>query len=471
MKTEYDMGIIGLGTMGRNLLLNIADHGFSAIGLDQDQNKVNLVGHEPKTIASFGATHDLEIFVSQLRKPRAVLLLVPAGEPLDRVLDEITPLLVPGDLVIDAGNSHFKDTDGREKNLAKKGICFFGMGVSGGEAGARKGPSLMPGGDATAYERVRPIFEAIAAKVDGKPCVTYLGPRSSGHYVKMVHNGIEYGLMQLIAETYYLMKSALHLSDDECHAVYREWNSSELNSYLLEITSKIFLKEDEKTHKRLIDVILDVAKQKGTGMWTCQNAMELQVPVPTLDAAVAMRDFSTFDTDRKQANTSLIGPAFNPSFKRAELINQLKNAYYGSSIMTYAQGMGLLQKASTFYQYDLNLEAIARIWRGGCIIRAGVLEEIASAFHRMPELTNLLLDPHLGGEVGKRENDLRNIVQIAASFGFPIPAMMASLSYYDAYRSSWLPANLIQAQRDYFGAHTYERIDQNGSFHSDWDQP
>jgi len=396
---------------------------------------------------------------------------VPAGAAVDGVLNEISPLLSPGDLVIDAGNSHFKDTEIREKLLNKKDICFFGMGVSGGELGARNGPSIMPGGNKEAYERVRPILESISAHVNGEPCVTYLGPGSSGHYVKMVHNGIEYGLMQLIAETYYLMKTALKMSDEECHEIYQDWNKSELNSYLLEITAQIFLKRDEKTDLRLIDVVLDVAKQKGTGKWTCQDAMELQVPVPSIDAAVAARDLSTFEADRKIAHATLCEPDLVEPFERAPFLNQLRSAYYVSSLITFAQGMALLQKASATYHYDLNLESVARIWRGGCIIRAAVLEPIMSAYHRSAQLSNLLLDSHIGGEVGKRQADLRAVVQISAGLGFPVPAMMASLAYYDSYRSAWLPANLIQAQRDYFGAHTYERVDEAGVFHSDWANP
>jgi len=328
----------------------------------------------------------------------------------------------------------------------------------------------MPGGDPIAYERVRSILEAIAAQVKGEPCVTYLGPGSSGHYVKMIHNAIEYGLMQLIAETYFMMKTGLQLSDDECHGIYRDWNQSELGSYLLEITAQIFLQPDEKSDRRLIDVILDVAKQKGTGMWACQDAMELQVPLPTLDAAVAARDLSTFVADRKKAKICLKGAEVPSGIDKETFLRQLRNAYYVGSIICFTQGMALLQKASVNYHYNLKLESIARIWRGGCIIRAAVLEPIMSAYRESPDLSNLLLNPRLAEEVGQRQKDLRSIVQISASFGFPIPAFMASLSYYDSFRSAWLPANLIQAQRDYFGAHTYERIDEAGSFHSEWGQ-
>jgi 6-phosphogluconate dehydrogenase len=467
---EIEIGVIGLGTMGRNILLNIADHGFSVIGHDLDPDKVKLTQNEKKAAGHFEATQDEETFLARLKRPRALILLVPAGKPVDQVLMGLTPLLAKGDLVIDAGNSHFTDTDLREKSLKEKGIFFFGMGVSGGEAGARNGPSMMPGGDKAAYERVRPVFEAIAAQVKGKPCVTYLGPTSSGHYVKMIHNGIEYALMQLIAETYFLMKTALELTDDECHEVYQEWNQSELSSYLLEITAKIFLKNDDSSQKRLIDVILDVAKQKGTGKWTCQDAMELQVPLPTIDAAVGARDLSTFDADRKTASMRLKGSKVHSKIERDPFIQQLRNAYYASSIITFAQGMVLAQKASQVYRYDLNLESIARIWRGGCIIRAELLEPIMSAYRETPELSNLLLNSELASEVEKRQDDLRSIIQTSARNGYPVPAFMASLAYYDGLRSSWLPANLTQAQRDFFGAHTYERVDKPGTFHSEWEK-
>lgn len=468
MNSNYEIGVIGLGTMGRNLLLNIACHGYSAIGLDKDKAKVTLLQNEAKKIANVEATQDVKLFMNGLRKPRALLLLVPAGPAVDGVLSELSLFLSSGDLVIDAGNSHYKDTDRREKSHAENGIHFFGMGVSGGEAGARNGPSLMPGGNKDAYERVRPILESVAAKVNGEPCVTYLGPRSSGHYVKMVHNGIEYGLMQLIAETYYLMKSTLGLSNDECHDIYQDWNKSELSSYLLEITAQIFLKKDEKTDKRLIENILDVAKQKGTGKWTCQDAMELHVPVPTIDAAVGVRDLSTFKEERKKAYSIFAGHQIKSPLDRKSFLSQLSNAYYVSSIITYSQGMALLQRASTAYRYNLNMESVARIWRGGCIIRAAVLEPIMSAYRESSQLSHLLFDPHLSEEIINRQHDLRTIIQTSVGFGFPIPAMMASLSYYDSYRSPWLPTNLTQAQRDYFGAHTYERVDEPGTFHSQW---
>jgi 6-phosphogluconate dehydrogenase len=471
MKNEYEIGIIGLGAMGRNLFLNMAEHGFSVIGLDKDQDKCIKTKAEALSLAETQteATVDVVTFIKQLRKPRAVLLLVPAGVAVDAVLSEVVPLLSEGDIVIDAGNSHFKETNRREVELAKKEIHFFGTGVSGGEEGARHGPCLMPGGNKLAYERVRPIFEAIAAKVKGESCVAYLGPHSAGHYVKMVHNGIEYGLMQLIAECYALLKKAQKLSDDECAKVFQEWSkSSETNSYLLEITAQIFSKKDDLSDKRLIDMILDVARQKGTGKWTCQDAMDLQVPVPTIDAAVAMRDLSIFKDDRIKAHEALMAPDIYMGV-HSTFHEQLQRAYHAACILTFAQGLVLLQKASEHYKYDLNLQSVAKIWRGGCIIRTALLESIALVYEASPQLSNLLLDAEIRDCIGKYQADLRVIVQTATAVGISAPGLMASLAYYDGVRSSWLPANLIQAQRDYFGAHRYERTDIPGSFHADWE--
>jgi len=398
------------------------------------------------------------------------MMLVPAGAPVDSVIKDLLPHLDKGDLIIDAGNSYFKDTDLRARSLAAKGIQFLGVGVSGGEEGARHGPSIMPGGPKEAYELVRPVFEAAAAKVNGDPCVTWLGPGSAGHFVKMVHNGIEYGIMQLIAETYDLMKRGLDLNDDEMHEVFALWNEGELNGYLVEITSHIFSKQDEKTGKRLIDEILDVAKQKGTGMWTSQSAMELQVPLPTIDLAVAMRDLSVFAKEREQAGAIYQRSLRDFNSDRETFLTQLRHALYASMIITYAQGLELLAVASDKYEYHLDLEAVARIWRGGCIIRAVLLEDICAAFRARGDLPNLLLDPNLSNKVSEHEEDLRRVVCQAAESGVPAPGLMVSLGYLDAYRSAWLPANLIQAQRDYFGAHTYERIDAKGAFHTQWEK-
>jgi 6-phosphogluconate dehydrogenase len=466
---QHEIGMVGLGVMGRNLVLNMADHGFSAAGYDNDAAKVEALRKESAERKVSGAANIVD-FIALLRKPRAIMMLVPAGAPVDSVIKDLLPHLDKSDLIIDAGNSYFKDTDTRARTLADKGIQFLGVGVSGGEDGARHGPSIMPGGPKDAYERVRLVFEAAAAKVNGDPCVTYLGPGSAGHFVKMVHNGIEYGVMQLLAETYDLMKRGFGLNDDELHEVYALWNKGELNGYLVEITSHIFSKQDEKTGKRLIDEILDVAKQKGTGMWTSQSAMELQVPIPTIDLAVAMRDLSVFEKEREQAGAIYQRPIRRFTGDRDTFIKQLGRALYAAMVITSAQGMALLTAASSKYGYQFDMEAVARIWRGGCIIRAASLEDICAAFHARRDLPNLLLDLNLSRKLMEHQEDLRQIVSHASESGVPIPGLMVSLGYLDAYRSAWLPANLIQAQRDYFGAHTYERIDAKGTFHTEWEK-
>jgi 6-phosphogluconate dehydrogenase len=464
---DYEIGMVGLGVMGRNLLLNMADHGFSVAGYDNDTTKVEVLRKEAGGKDIY-CTDKLQEFVSILRKPRAVILLVPAGAPVDAVVKDMLEHLQQNDLIIDGGNSYFKDTNLRTIRLNEKGIQFMGMGISGGEEGARHGPSIMPGGQKEAYDRVKTILEAIAAKVNDEPCVTYIGPSSAGHFVKMVHNGIEYGLMQLISESYALMKQVLGFSEDELQNIYSEWNKGELNGFLIEITSHIFGKVDEKTGKRLIDEILDVARQKGTGMWTSQSAMELQVPVPTIDIAVAMRDLSVFEEQRSMAD-KIFKHAETPSaIDRKKFLIQLHKALYASMLITYAQGFAIMTVASDKYEYHLDLKAIARIWRGGCIIRSAILEDIQAAFHAKPDLANLVLDPTLSQKIIENQEYLRQIVCLASSVRVPIPGIMASLGYLDAYCSSWLPANLIQAQRDYFGAHTYERIDTKGTFHTDW---
>jgi 6-phosphogluconate dehydrogenase len=464
-----EIGMVGLGVMGRNLLLNMADHGFAVAGYDKDAAKVKTLAAESEE-RKVHSTADVAEFIGFLRRPRVVMVLVPAGAPVDSVIKDLLPHLDKDDLIIDRGNSHFTDTDVRARSLTARSIQFLGVGVSGGEEGARHGPSIMPGGPKEAYERVQPILEAAAAKVKNDPCVTYLGPGSAGHFVKMVHNGIEYGVMQLIAETYDFMKRGLGLTDDELHDVYDRWNHEELNSYLVEITAHIFHQPDTKTGKRLIDEIRDVARQKGTGMWTSQAAMDLQVPVPTIDAAVAMRNLSLFEQEREQASRVFPRPVPRPAGDRPLLIGQLKSALYAGMIITYAQGMALLAVASVRHEYQLDLEAVARIWRGGCIIRAALLEDIRAAFRARRDLPNLLLDPALAKTLTAHQENLRKIVCAAGELEIPAPGLMASLGYLDGYRSAWLPANLIQAQRDDFGAHTYERTDAKGTFHTQWEQ-
>jgi len=474
MKTEQtqaqsEIGMVGLGVMGRNLALNMADRGYSVAGYDKDRAKVEALRQEAGQRAARGAA-DINEFIALLRRPRAVMMLVPAGPPVDAVIRDLLPHLEKSDLIIDAGNSYFKDTDARARDLAGKGIQFLGVGVSGGEEGARHGPSLMPGGPKEAYERVRPVFEAAAAKVNGDPCVACLGPGSAGHFVKMVHNGIEYGVMQLIAESYDLMKRGWGLNDDELHEVYASWNKGELNGYLVEITGHIFSKPDEKTGQRLIDEILGVAKQMGTGLWTSLSAMELQAPTPTIDLAVAMRDLSVLSKEREAASAMYPRAIPRLAGDRDKFLAQLGRALFAGMIITYAQGLALLAVASDKYKYGLDLEAVARIWRGGCIIRAALLEDIRAAFHARRDLPNLLLDSNVSRKLMELQEDLRQVACQAAEAGVPAPALMVSLGYLDAYRSAWQPANLIQAQRDYFGSHTYERIDAKGPFHTEWEK-
>jgi 6-phosphogluconate dehydrogenase len=463
-----EMGLIGLGVMGRNLALNMADHGFPVGVYNRTAEKTREFIEKEAGERKIRPAYTLKEFIGLLKKPRSILIMVEAGAPVDAVINGILPLLEVDDLIIDGGNSHFSDTNRRIKSLAEKGFLYMGMGISGGEYGARNGPSMMPGGHQEAFERVRPILEAAAAKVNGEPCVAYLGLGSTGHYVKMVHNGIEYGIMELIAETYDLMKWGLSLTNDELHSVYKQWNQGVLNSYLIEITAKIFQQPDDKTANRLIDMILDQAKQKGTGKWTSCEAMDLQVPTPTIDAAVIARDLSNHRTEREKANQMLRGPKISFRQDKKKFIDQIQDALYACMIITYAQGMSLLRGASEAYGYGLNLEAVARIWRGGCIIRAAVLENIMKAYQNRPDLVSLLINPHLSHEVMDRQANLRRVVITAIKLGLPVPALMVTLAYFDGYRSAHLPTNLTQAQRDYFGAHTYERIDKEGIFHTEW---
>jgi 6-phosphogluconate dehydrogenase len=467
-KEQFQMGMIGLGVMGRNLVLNMADHGISVVGYDKNDQMVARLNHDAPSGLVHGAP-SLEAFVALLEKPRNVLILVPAGAPVDGVIRDLLPHLDRGDLIIDGGNSNYKDTNRRAKAVGEKGILYLGMGISGGEKGARFGPSMMPGGTREAYQRVEDVLEAVAARVNGDACVTYLGPGSAGHYVKMIHNGIEYGMMQLIAETYDLMKRGLGLSDERLHEVFSRWNQAELNAYLIEITAAIFDKVDQVTGEHLVDVILDEARQKGTGMWASQDAMDLQVPVPAIDIAVAMRNLSGMKAERQQANQLLSQEITPYAGKSSAFILHLRSALYAGVLLTYAQGFSQLHAASRAYGYDLKLGDVARIWRGGCIIRSGLLEKIRAAFTKTPDLPNLLLDPELGKDLAARRKDLETVVGSALKMKIPVPGLSVTLAYLDGVQSAWLPANLVQAQRDYFGAHTYERIDKSGTFHTDWE--
>lgn len=463
------LGMIGLGTMGRNLVLNIAEHGFSVAGYDIDRAKVALLAKEAQD-GQVAACASLKEFVAHLDKPRIAMLLVPAGGAVDAVIRSLLPHFEAGDILIDGGNSYFQDTEHRQQQLLKQGIHLIGMGISGGEEGARHGASMMPGGDRDAYEQIAPIFEAVAAQVQGEPCVTYIGPQASGHYVKMVHNGIEYGLMQLIAESYHLLKRGCGLTNPELQQTYQEWNEQELNSFLIEITAEIFNMIDPLTGKPLIDFILGEAEQKGTGMWTSQEAMELGIAVPTIDLAVAARNMTTDSVGYAEARAKY-GNAYQtaPIDSASHFIQHLRQALRVAFILTYTQGFTLLYQASKQVGYSLQQESIARIWRGGCIIRSSMLEDFRRAFQKAPLLPSLLLDSDLVKVIKAGELALRSVVQEGVTRGIPVPAFSATLAYFDTCRSQWLPANLIQAQRDFFGAHSYQRIDRDGTFHTEWE--
>ena len=461
----FDFGLVGLGVMGRNFLLNVADHHFSVIGLDRDDQKVADLIYEAQS-NNIEGTIDKVKFVKKLARPRKIMLLVPSGDPVDRVITDLLPLLNQGDLIIDGGNSHFEDTNRRLNTLKANNIYFMGIGVSGGSEGARKGPSIMVGGDQKAYELVKPVFEAIAAKVSNEPCVEFLGLGSAGNYVKMVHNGIEYALMQLIGESYHIMKLGLQLDNNQLKKIYRLWNQGDLQSFLIEITSQIFGKSDELTAGDLIDQILDKAKQKGTGKWTSQNGMNLGVAIPTIDAAVSMRQISGMKSTRMKLSEKYL---FEAQESISEIsVEEIKDALYFAFIISYAQGMDLLCRSSKEYQYNLNLECIAKIWRGGCIIRARFLEDIRLAYKNNPTLESLLLSPVIVGKINAIIGSTRKVVQYTVSKGIPSLALSNALNYFDALRSKQLPLNLVQAQRDLFGSHNYERKDKPGIFHSDW---
>lgn len=465
---KYDFGLVGLGVMGRNFILNVADNGFKAYGYDLDQEKVNALQKEGGDLDKVNATSDLETFITSLQLPRKIMLLVPAGKIVDNVIESLLPLLNEDDLIIDGGNSLFTDTDRREAYLKNKGIHFFGAGVSGGAKGARKGPSIMPGGSREAYKEVQPIFEAVSAKYKGEPCVAYLGPKSAGNYVKMIHNGIEYGLMQLTSEIYDLLKKAGKLNNEELHNAFNSWNKGRLQSFLVEITSEILTKDDDQGSGQLIDKILDKAKQKGTGKWTSQNAMDLGIPIPSIDIAVSMRELSALKADRLKAE-KLYGKSQPAIMSKDSIVKMAEEALYFSFIITYAQGLHQLSEASEEYGYDLDLGTIAKIWRAGCIIRAGLLADITKAFQQNARLSNLLLDPSFSKEIKQTLASVRQLVSYGANNGVPLPGLSNSLTYFDAFTSGRLPLNLIQAQRDYFGSHTYERTDKEGIFHTEWE--
>ncbi|WML30269.1 NADP-dependent phosphogluconate dehydrogenase [Neobacillus sp. OS1-32] len=465
---KQQIGVVGVGVMGRSLALNFESKGFSVAIYDLSEEKVNelLANHQGKNIVG---TANIQAFIQSLEHPRKILLMVTAGVITDRAIESLLPYLDKGDILIDGGNTFFQDTIRRNKELAEKGILLIGAGVSGGEQGALKGPAIMPSGQKEAYEAVEPLLTAISAKVNGEPCCTYIGPDGAGHYVKMVHNGIEYGDIQLICESYHVMRSLLGLSANELHEVFKEWNQGELDSYLIEITADIFTKIDEVTGKPLVDVILDRAGQKGTGKWTSQNALDLGVPLTMITESVFSRFLSAMKDERVKASKWLKGPSQNKVVgNKKEIIEQIRKTLYFSKIISYAQGFSQYQIASKEYNWNLQLREIAKIFRGGCIIRAAFLQNIMDAYERNPQLENLLLDSYFQSVTADYQEAAREVVSAAIKAGIPVPGLSSALAYYDSYRSAVLPANLLQAQRDYFGAHSYERIDKQGSFHTEW---
>ena len=464
---KQQMGLIGLAVMGKNLAFNIASRGYSLSVYNRTPNKTDELLSE-SSYPSIVGTKTMEEFVESLESPRKILMMVKAGEPVDQTINQLLPYLSEGDLLIDGGNSFYQDTIRRQKDLASKGFQFIGLGISGGEEGALHGPSLMPGGTKEAYELLEPLLKDISAKVDGEPCCTYIGQDGAGHFVKTVHNGIEYADMQLICEAYFIMKKHLKLTPPEIHNIFTEWNQGELNSYLIEITADIFTKVDPESGKYLVDVILDRAEQKGTGKWTSQCALYLQTATPTITTAVFERFLSSQKSERVLASKTLKGPKGEQKPIVEITVESIRKALYASKICAYAQGFSLLSAASKAYNWDLNLGAIAMIFRGGCIIRAQFLNCIADAYEKDRNLSNLLLDDYFGDIVADYQFDWRSVVIASIYDGISVPAFSSSLSYLDSYRSENLPANLLQAQRDYFGAHQYERNDKAGSFHTQW---
>jgi|TARA_B110000263_G_C15301728_1_gene508320 6-phosphogluconate dehydrogenase len=463
---SFDFGLVGLGVMGRNFILNVAENGFSSLGLSSKIDSINILKEEGKNYNVDGTQSD-EDFIGRLSTPRKIMLLVPAGTPVDSMIERFLPFLEKGDLIIDGGNSHFDDTERRFKFLNSKNINFIGAGVSGGSKGARFGPSIMPGGNKNSYEIVRPIFESAAAKVNGSPCVAYMGNSSSGHYVKMIHNGIEYAMMQLISESYDLLKNGLKRKNEEIHDIFFKWNETTLNSYLIEITKDIFSKKDTDTDNHMVDMILDKAKQKGTGKWTSQSAMDLGINIPTIDSSVSMRIISSFKDQRIKAEDFYKKDNNEVSSNKIDVDDIEKSLIFGFMI-SFAQGMSQLASASKEKSYNLNFSDICKIWRGGCIIRAKMLQDFMDAFDSNPDLENLLFDENIKSIINSTIDSARKVSVYSIENEIPASGLLASISYFDSFKSGVLPMNLVQAQRDCFGEHTFERIDKEGSFHFDW---
>ncbi len=462
----YDFGMIGLGVMGRNLLLNMADHGFAVTGFDKDPAKASLLETSATPGTKVKGAASLPEFVSSLKTPRRVMMLVPAGPIVDAVISDLLPLLDKDDIIIDGGNSHFTDTERRLTALQDKQVHFMGMGVSGGENGARTGPSMMPGGDVSAWKALQPLLEAVSAKVNNEPCVAHMGKGAAGHYVKMVHNGIEYASMQLISEAYDLLKRGCGYSNDALHALFSQWNEGDLHAYLIQITHDIFLQPDEFSNERLVDMIADRAGSKGTGKWTSQNAMDLGIPVPSIDIAVSMRDLSAYANERKQA-AALYKHAVKPVTDKA-FAKQVHDALYCSVMLCYAQGIAQIQKASVDLNMEIPVTDVVRIWRGGCIIRSAMLDLMLPLLKKDKTQTHLLLHKKIAQQIRKRTPALRKVIRQAVASRIPVSGFMSTLGYLESFSSEKLPVNLIQAQRDYFGAHTYQRTDREGTFHTNW---
>jgi len=466
---QCDIGLIGLAVMGENLVLNMESKGFSVAVFNRTTEVTDKFATTRAKGKNIRPTRTIQEFIGALKKPRKAQVMIKAGKPVDQVIGEIAPLMEKGDVIIDGGNSLFTDTQRRCKEMEEKGIHYVGMGVSGGEEGALKGPSLMPGGPRASWEIIAPIYRKIAAQVDGEPCCRYMGPDGAGHYVKMVHNGIEYGDMQLICEAYAILKDVAGMNNNELAETFTEWNKGELDSYLIDITAQIFRKKDPETGKAMVDVILDKAGQKGTGLWTLQSAIAQSVVISTINAAVEARVISSRKDERVAASKILPQPKSKKfSDDKKKLIAAVRHALYASKIVSYAQGMELLGAASKQYNWNLNFGDIATIWRGGCIIRAKFLNCIVDAYNRDPALHNLLLDSYFTDIIKNTQDDWRVAVSAAVEYGVAVPAFSASLAYFDSYRSARLPSNLLQAQRDFFGAHTYERVDKPGVFHTEW---
>jgi len=468
MKQQSDLGVLGLAVMGRNLALNVESHDFQVSVYNRTYSTTDefIAANDGKRLVP---TRTLDELVQSLASPRKILLMVKAGAAVDAVIEQLIPLLERGDIVIDGGNSHYTDTERRDAYLTSKGLRFIGAGISGGEEGARKGPSIMPGGPTSTWEVMQPIFESIAAKAEGEPCVSHIGPGGAGHYVKMIHNGIEYGDMQLICEAYNLFKAA-GFTSDEMAATFKRWNEGDLQSYLIQITGIALEQKDPQTGAPMVEIILDKAGQKGTGRWTLINAAENAVVISTINAAVEARVLSALKEQRVAASRELQGPKANITVAKPELVAKVHDALYASKIVSYAQGMALLMTMSEKKDWQLDLGQIAAIWRGGCIIRARFLNRITDAYRSNPALANLMLDPFFKGVLNKAQQNWREVVAMAVSSGIAVPAFSASLGYYDSYRAERLPANLLQAQRDFFGAHTYERVDKppGERFHTQW---